>query len=415
MPRMQYLRILSIFTSFIAGTWIPLRLIGYIPPMGVEVLVDLTISAVSLVNLYLHFVHHEKNFKNLQDWLSLSVFLDILCVLPFSIVALLFEDPSFQWLMVINLLSVRHIKNIKKFMDGFPAIQPVTYRLAPLLVVMPLLVHIMSCGWIALGSGTIGPDPDPVLTYVRAVYWAFTTLTTVGYGDISAKTIGQMLYCCVTQVLGVGIFGYILSNVAGILARSDAAREHHMDNLDKVETYMNLHHIPNHLREKIRMYYHYMWMNKKGYQDDSLLADLPSKIQSELLLHINRGIVEKVPFLKGANSEMLGELMNQLKTKVFVPSEKIFKIDEKGDALYFIQSGEVEIITRDGNVIATLSDGAFFGEMALISDKPRGATAKAKTYCDVYLLEKDSFDLVANSYPSFKSHLQEVMEQRKAA
>ncbi|MGZ5278338.1 MAG: cyclic nucleotide-binding domain-containing protein [Pseudobdellovibrionaceae bacterium] len=415
MNRIQFYRLISITGAFLVGFWLPIRMIGFVPPLYLEVAFDLLVSAVSLINIYLYFYDTEKDPKELGSWAAVSLHLDLICVLPFSLAALVVFDETWAWAMVINLLSVRHIRNIRKFLDGFPSLQPVTYRLVPLVITLPLLVHLVSCGWIALGSGTAGNDADQVLTYVKAVYWSFTTLTTVGYGDISAKSIPQMLFTCGIQVLGVGVFGFILSNVASILARTDAAREHHMDNLDKIETFMKLHHTPQNLRSKIRTYYHYMWINKKGYQDDSLLDGLPGKIQSELFMHINRSIAEKVPFLRDAGAELLEELMSELKPRIYIPDEKIFKIDEPGDALYFIQSGSVDILSREGKKLATLKDGAFFGEIALISDKPRSATARAHSFCDVYMLERSAFDRVTASYPEFRHHVEEIMNQRQVA
>jgi voltage-gated potassium channel len=120
-----------------------------------------------------------------------------------------------------------------------------------------------------------------------------------------------MLYACFLQVTGVGVFGFVLSNVASLLSRMDAAREHHLDNLDKVETFMHSHHIPVDLKGKVRSYYHYMWKKHRGYQDRTLLADLPQKMQSEVLLFINRNIVSKVPLFKGASEDLVEELMSE--------------------------------------------------------------------------------------------------------
>jgi len=414
MNKYQYFRMASIAGAFLVGVWLPLRLIGFHPSVFLEILFDLLVSFVSIVHIFLYFHDTEKDPRVLKSWASIGLFMDLVCALPVSLFVFVLFDASIEAVLFLNLLTARHIGHIKKFLDGFPSLQPVTYRLIPVFLTLPLLVHLVACAWIGLGSGTAGIDADPVLTYVKAVYWAFTTLTTVGYGDISAKTIPQMLFTCGVQVAGVGVFGFILSNVASLLSRSDAAREHHMDNLDRIETFMNLHHTPQNLRAKIRKYYHYMWTNKKGYQDDSLLDGLPMKIQAELILHINRSIVEKVPFLKGADSELLGELMCELKPRVFVPGERIFKSGEKGDALYFIQSGSVDIIAPHGSHIATLGDGAFFGEIALISDKPRTATAKAHDFCDLYVLQKEAFDRVTASYPEFRHHIEEIMVQRQA-
>lgn len=407
MGLLQYLRAFSVAGAFLVGFWLPLRLIGFVISTPLEIAFDLLVSAVAGINVYLHFKQREKH--------GLGLVLDVICMLPFSLIALAVFDQATSWLLLFNLLCARHIRQIKPYLDQFDSLQPITYRLVPIFLTLPLLVHLVACGWIALGSGTAGPDADSALAYVKAIYWSFTTLTTVGYGDISAKTAPQMLYTCAVQVVGVGVFGFILSNVASLLSRMDAAREHHMDNLDKIETFMRMHRIPVAMKAKTRAYFHYLWMNKKGYKDRSLIENLPAKLQSELLLFVNKPIVEKVPFLKGATPELIEDLMDKLEPRIFVPGERIFHVDEPGDALYFIQSGEVEIRGRQGASIAKLGDGAFFGEMALMNDKPRSATAVATGFCDAYLLHKKSFDQVVKAYPDFKSHLEQIVQERKVS
>ena len=415
MTKTRILRLLSVASAFLVGFWLPLRLIGYVPSFTVEVAFDLVVSMVAAINVYLHFHQRGKSWKNGRDWLSVGLALDLVCLLPLSLIALALFDYQDNWLLLLNLLTARHIRQIKLFLDDFDSLQPIVYRIVPLVMMVPIIVHLAACGWIALGSGTAGADPDKALEYTRAMYWAFTTLSTVGYGDISAKTIPQMIFACGIQLVGVAVFGYILSNVASLLSRSDAAREHHMDNLDKIETFMKNHYIPTDLKAKIRAYYHYLWTKKKGYHDDSLLEGLPAKIQSELFFHINKSIIEKVSFLKGAEAELIEDLMNELEPRIFVPGERIFRIDEPGDALYLIHSGEVDILTRENSKIVSLSEGAFFGEMALLTNQNRMATAKASSFCDVYLLHREAFERVTNAYPEFKSHLEHVVASRRAS
>jgi hypothetical protein len=80
--------------------------------------------------------------------------------------------------------------------------------------------------------------------------------------------------------------------------------------------------------------------------------------------------------------------------KIYDRGQIIFRQGEPSDCAYFIQSGEVEVI-RDENgsesVVATLSEGEYFGEKALISSAPRSATIRAATQTRVGVIHKRRF------------------------
>lgn len=80
--------------------------------------------------------------------------------------------------------------------------------------------------------------------------------------------------------------------------------------------------------------------------------------------------------------------------EIYDRGQIIFRQGELGDCAYFIQSGEVEVIHQlngSENVVATLSEGEYFGEKALISSAPRAATIRAATQTRVGIIRKKSF------------------------
>lgn len=398
MARSVALRLSLVLSALLAGGFLPLRLLGEGVPVRWDFAFDAVMSISALLALRLRFSQPEASWKSPGAWL------DLLCALPLSSAG--FSSWS-------DLLMVRHVWQIRPCLDEFPALRPVVYRLVPIALTLPLLVHGVACGWIALGSGTAGPDPDATTEYVRALYWAFTTLSTVGYGDISAKTPAQMFFASGVQVLGVAVFGFVLSNVASLIARMDATREHHMDSGERIENFMRSNRIPQGLRSEVRTYYHYLWKHHRGYYDQSLLSDLPSKIQADLSFFINRSIIEKVPLFRNAGTELVGDLMAELKPRIYAPGEKVFRSGDAGDSIYFIQSGQVEILGEGEQMIASLSDGACFGEMALVSDKPRNATARASCFGNLYTLSKESFERVIGAYPEFRREIEQMAVQRR--
>ena len=84
----------------------------------------------------------------------------------------------------------------------------------------------------------------------------------------------------------------------------------------------------------------------------------------------------------------------------FEPGQVIFSEGDKGNKMYVIRSGEVEV-ERDGKIVETLSGGGIFGEMALIDGSPRAATARAKTACEVAPITEKSFLFLVHETPYF--------------
>jgi len=94
-----------------------------------------------------------------------------------------------------------------------------------------------------------------------------------------------------------------------------------------------------------------------------------------------------------------------LERKVFYGGTKVFKEGDQGDRAYLIQEGEVEI-TKNGLLLATLKKGELFGEMALVDDQPRMATARAVTDVSVVIIGREAFrEKLAKSDPFIRGLL----------
>jgi CRP/FNR family transcriptional regulator, cyclic AMP receptor protein len=84
----------------------------------------------------------------------------------------------------------------------------------------------------------------------------------------------------------------------------------------------------------------------------------------------------------------------------FKAGELIFAAGDKGDKMYVVRSGTVEI-ERDGKIVETVTAGGIFGEMALIDGAPRAATARAKTECEVAPIAEKNFLFLVHETPYF--------------
>ena len=74
--------------------------------------------------------------------------------------------------------------------------------------------------------------------YRVALYWAFTTMTTVGYGDIAIVNNTERLVAMFAMIVGGACFGYIIGGVTSILENLDLSSKTHNEKMDAVEEYL---------------------------------------------------------------------------------------------------------------------------------------------------------------------------------
>jgi CRP/FNR family cyclic AMP-dependent transcriptional regulator len=95
----------------------------------------------------------------------------------------------------------------------------------------------------------------------------------------------------------------------------------------------------------------------------------------------------------------------------FAAGQVIFKQGDVGDFMYVIQEGEVDILLHE-KVVETVEAGGILGELALIDNRPRAATAIARTDCKIVPIDENSFTYMVQETPHFAIHVMEVMAQR---
>jgi CRP-like cAMP-binding protein len=106
-------------------------------------------------------------------------------------------------------------------------------------------------------------------------------------------------------------------------------------------------------------------------------------------------VLGKVPLFAGLSRRQLGKLLVKLFEKDYAPGETIFLEGEPGKALFIVLDGRVSIFHVGHGAeerVATLAPGAYFGELALIDDLPRSASARADEQSALLILYKSHFD-----------------------
>jgi CRP-like cAMP-binding protein len=93
------------------------------------------------------------------------------------------------------------------------------------------------------------------------------------------------------------------------------------------------------------------------------------------------------------------------------PGDFLFKEGDKGEKMYVLLEGEVDIIFGD-HVLEAVKAGALIGEMALIDDSPRVASVMAKTPCRLAEIDRRRFHFLVQQTPHFATHVMRTLADR---
>ncbi len=99
----------------------------------------------------------------------------------------------------------------------------------------------------------------------------------------------------------------------------------------------------------------------------------------------------------------------------YEPRQIIFRQGDRGDRLYIVVEGEVDIYKEDGRheqPVARVGVGGFFGEMALVNDAPRSATARALSSVNLLTVDRNAFDALFKYSPPLRRMFQRLIDQR---
>ncbi|MEP7290075.1 MAG: cyclic nucleotide-binding domain-containing protein [Chloroflexota bacterium] len=99
------------------------------------------------------------------------------------------------------------------------------------------------------------------------------------------------------------------------------------------------------------------------------------------------------------------------KTVSFSAGEVIFEVGQPGDVMYAVLDGEVDIIVNK-KTMETLKAGDILGEMSLIDNHIRSATAVAKADCKLAVIDQKQFSFLVQQTPFFAIEVMQVMANR---
>ncbi|MBF0093507.1 MAG: cyclic nucleotide-binding domain-containing protein [Alphaproteobacteria bacterium] len=274
---------------------------------------------------------------------------DLVAILPFFVFLIV---PVPRDIQIIFMLS-RFLK-LARYSPALHSLATVLLRerhalQAALFITVMLLIGVSTALYLVEREA----QPTQFGSIPKAMWWGIVTLVTLGYGDAVPSTVLGKIFGGIAALLGLMTFAL----PASILA--------------------------------------------SGFGEE---------IRRRRFL-VTWSLVAKVPLFARLDAARIAELAAKLHPKSAEPGELIIKAGDWADCMYFVINGELD--GQNGQNHFTMRSGDYFGEIALIDDRPRVATIACRTSCELLVLTRNDFLQIIDSHPGLREEVTRVARQRQ--
>ncbi|XP_032285781.1 potassium voltage-gated channel subfamily H member 6 isoform X2 [Phoca vitulina] len=402
------------------------------PLTVVDLIVDIMFVVDIVINFRTTYVNTNDEVVSHPRRIAVHYFkgwflIDMVAAIPFDL--LIFRTGSDETTTLIGLLKtarllrlVRVARKLDRYSEYGAAV------LFLLMCTFALIAHWLACIWYAIGNverpylepkiGWLdslgaqlgkrynGSDPasGPSVQdkYVTALYFTFSSLTSVGFGNVSPNTNSEKVFSICVMLIGSLMYASIFGNVSAIIQRLYSGTARYHTQMLRIKEFIRFHQIPNPLRQRLEEYFQHAWSYTNGIDMNAVLKGFPECLQADICLHLHRALLQHCPAFRGASKGCLRALAVKFKTTHAPPGDTLVHLGDVLSTLYFISRGSIEIL-RDDMVVAILGKNDIFGEPVSLHARPGKSSAdvRALTYCDLHKIQRADLLEVLDMYPAF--------------
>ncbi|XP_015370950.1 PREDICTED: potassium/sodium hyperpolarization-activated cyclic nucleotide-gated channel 1-like isoform X1 [Diuraphis noxia] len=275
---------------------------------------------------------------------------------------------------------------------------------------VPSLQGFPANSWVAINELQ---DTNWAEQYSWSLFKAMSHMLCIGYGRFPPQSLTDMWLTMLSMISGATCYALFLGHATNLIQSLDSSRRQYREKVKQVEEYMSYRRLPLDMRKRITEYFEHRYQGK-FFDEKWILDEMSDKLREDVRNYTCRRLVTNLPLLQNADSNLLTELTDCLEFEMFQPGDTIMREGTAATKMYFVHEGVVEVLVAGGQeVVATLSDGSYFGETCLwASGARRPVSVRADTYCNLFSLSATAFTRVMDRYPKFKDHVTSVLVDR---
>uniref|UniRef100_A0A3B4TBP4 Potassium voltage-gated channel subfamily H member 2 n=1 Tax=Seriola dumerili TaxID=41447 RepID=A0A3B4TBP4_SERDU len=263
----------------------------------VDLIVDIMFIIDILINFRTTYVNTNDEVVSHPVRIAVHYFkgwflIDMVAAIPFDLLIYRNGEETTTLIGLLKTARLLRLVRVARKLDRYSE-----YGAAVLFLLMctfALIAHWLACIWYAIGSvernGSIGwlhtlgdqlgkhyndsiPGPSIKDKYVTALYFTFSSLTSVGFGNVSPNTNSEKIFSICVMLIGSLMYASIFGNVSAIIQRLYSGTARYHTQMLRVREFIRFHQIPNPLRQRLEEYFQHAWSYTNGIDMNAVSTD----------------------------------------------------------------------------------------------------------------------------------------------
>ncbi|KAK1410666.1 hypothetical protein QVD17_37204 [Tagetes erecta] len=346
---------------------------------------------------------------------------DLLACMPWDIIyTRCGRKEELRYLLLTRLVRTRKVLEFFSKLEKDIRVKYLVSRSIKLIAVELYCTHTAACifyylattlpaveeGYTWIGSLKLGDysysnfrDIDLWRRYITSLYFAIVTMATVGYGDIHAVNLREMIFVMAYVSFDMVLGAYLIGNMTALIVKGSKT-ERYRDRMTDLLKFMDRNQLSRDIRNQIKG--HLRLQYDSSYTDSAVTQDLPSSIRAKISETLYKTYIENVSLFRGCSSEFVNQIVTKVQEEFFLPGEVIMEQGIVVDQLYFICHGNLEevVICEDGSeeTISNLKLHDSFGDVSVLCNIPQPYTVRVCELCRLLRLDKQTFTNILEIY-----------------
>ncbi|XP_004303237.1 PREDICTED: putative cyclic nucleotide-gated ion channel 7 [Fragaria vesca subsp. vesca] len=248
--------------------------------------------------------------------------------------------------------------------------------------------------------------------FLYCLWFGLKSLSTLGQGLETTSYPMENIFSIGVGTFGLILFALLIGNIQTYLQSLTIRLEEMRIKRRDSEQWMHHRWLPQELRERVRRYDQYKWLETRGVDEESIVRTLPKDLRRDIKRHLCLNLVRRVPLFTNMDERLLDAICERLKPSLCTENTFIVREGDPVGEMLFIIRGRLESVTTDGGRTGfynrgLLQEGDFCGEELLTwaldpkagSNLPSSTrTVKAITEVEAFALEAEELKFVSTQF-----------------